>query len=144
MSLSAMIHYMFTARLAAAPRHEQACDEALKQRPEVICQQASLQTAHYPVPDATTRDLVGDWLFGPLQHVPKKYSLADAEQAYQAMKQDIVEIGPMTSKSESTSSPPSAAASLQSSPSPSPPLCCVAASVSLRPRAFDLGGRYLG
>lgn len=75
-----------------------ACDEILKQRPQVICQQASLQTEHYPVPDSTTRDLVGDWLFGPVQYVPKTYTLADAEAAYQEMKKDIVEIGPMTQK----------------------------------------------
>ena len=78
----------------------QACDEILKQKPTAICQQASLQTAHYPVPDATTRDLVGDWLFGPIQHVPKNYTLADAEKAYQRMKTDIAEVGPMCQKSE--------------------------------------------
>ena len=52
------------------------------------------------MPDATTRDLVGDWLYGPMQHVPKTYTLADAEAAYQCMKKDIFEIGPMTQKSE--------------------------------------------
>ena len=35
-----------------------------------------------------------------MQHVPKTYTLADAETAYQAMKKDIYEIGPMTQKSE--------------------------------------------
>lgn len=44
-----------------------ASNEVLRQKPLRIVQQASLQTSHYPVPGATTRDLVGDWLFGPLQ-----------------------------------------------------------------------------
>ena len=59
-----------------------------------------MQTSHYPLPDTSSRDLIGDWLFGPVQHVPQTYTLADAEKAYQAMKKDIEDVGPMTQKSE--------------------------------------------
>ena len=75
-----------------------ACGEVLQQQPKTICQQASLQTTHYPIPDASTRDLVGDWLFGPLQPVPTEYTLDDAQKAYGELKTEIRELGPATRK----------------------------------------------
>ena len=66
-----------------------AAKEVLQQQPKTICQQASLQTTHYPIPDAKTRDLVGDWLFGPLQPVPAEYTLEDAQKAYGELKTEI-------------------------------------------------------
>lgn len=75
-----------------------ACGEVLQQQPATICQQASLQTTHYPIPDATARDLVGDWLFGPLQQVPAEYTLEDAQKGYGELKTEIRELGPATRK----------------------------------------------
>jgi hypothetical protein len=47
-----------------------ACKAVLGEQPKRIVQQASLQTRHFPLErQGETRDLVGDWLVGPVQYV---------------------------------------------------------------------------
>merc|ERR1719254_319913 len=48
-----------------------ACKEVLGEAPLSVTQQASLQTRHYPMEGQEHRDLVGDWLFGPEQAIPR-------------------------------------------------------------------------
>ena len=68
-----------------------ACREVLDQSPDVIVQQASLQTRHFPVAGQHTgsRDYVGDWLFGPLQYVPTVYTLTDAQRGHNDLMAEI-------------------------------------------------------
>jgi len=73
-----------------------ASREVLKQQPYSIVQQASLQTRHYPVENQTTRDLVGDWLLGPVQWVPNNYTLEDAMSGYKELSEELRDIGPKT------------------------------------------------
>jgi hypothetical protein len=72
-----------------------ACKEVLGQAPLGLTQQASLQTRHYPLPEQTTRDLVGDWLFGPVQSVPSVYDFKDAQAGYEELLKECSEIGPL-------------------------------------------------
>ena len=80
-----------------------ACREVLKQSPVCITQQASLQTRHYPMQDPMSvgdgRSLVGDWLFGPVQYVPRKYGPAESQAGYEELLTDLSEIGEATRKS---------------------------------------------
>ena len=47
-------------------------------------------------PGATSRDLVGDWLFGPLQYPGEDYDLNAAQAGYHDLRSEIKELGPMT------------------------------------------------
>jgi len=73
-----------------------ACKEILGEQPLGITQQASLQTRHFPMSGQVTRDLVGDWLFGPVQEVPAQYGLKEAMEGYTELQKDLEEIGPIT------------------------------------------------
>ncbi len=56
----------------------------LGKSPHCLVQQASLQTRHYE--PKSERNLVGDWLVGPLQRIPKSgYSLEDAQRGYEQL-----------------------------------------------------------
>ena len=71
---------------------------AKRVHPARLCvRQASLQTRHYATADqGDSRDLVGDWLIGPVQHVPNGYSLSVASEAARQLGKDLSEVGPMT------------------------------------------------
>lgn len=75
-----------------------ALEEVVRQRPSSIVQQASLQTQHFPVAGqaAGSRDLVGDWLFGPVQHPVANYDLPAAQRAYEELRTEIGTVGPAT------------------------------------------------
>ena len=76
-----------------------ACKDVLHQQPVNIVNQASMQTRHYPVAgQGEERDYVGDWLIGPVTHVPADFDLAAATTAYRKMITDLDELGPMTRK----------------------------------------------
>jgi hypothetical protein len=76
-----------------------ACRDVLGQQPVNIVNQASMQTRHYPVAgQGDARDYVGDWLIGPVSHVPANFDLPAATAAYKEMIADLDEIGPMTRK----------------------------------------------
>jgi hypothetical protein len=72
-----------------------ACEEVLGEKPVGLTQQASLQTRHFPIPGQTTRDLVGDWLFGPVQMVGKTYGYKEAMAGYDELLKECDEIGPI-------------------------------------------------
>ena len=77
-----------------------ACHAILGQQPQVIAQQANIQTRHYPLAgqNVAARDLVGEWLVAPVQKLPvcSAYDLAAAERGYQALLQDLNDVGPAT------------------------------------------------
>jgi len=75
-----------------------AAKEVFGEQPTAITQQASLQTRHYPAPNqGSTRDLVGDWLIGPMQTVPAgKYTTDDAQKAYGELYHELKDIGERT------------------------------------------------
>lgn len=73
-----------------------ACKEVLGQAPTSITNQSSIQTRHYPLKDQTNRDLVGDWLLGPVQMVPDEFGLKEAQDNYTGLIKDLEEIGPAT------------------------------------------------
>ena len=76
-----------------------ACVAVLGHGFTTIAQQASLQTKHFPCAGQEgKRDLVGDWLFAPVQRVPvwSAYDLAAAERGYQAFLDDLAAVGPRT------------------------------------------------
>jgi hypothetical protein len=74
-----------------------ACDVVLGQKPRGITQQASLQTRHFPLPNQADdmRDLVGDWLFGPVQKVPAKYGPEEAMAGYRELQSELDNLGPI-------------------------------------------------
>lgn len=72
-----------------------ACKEVLGTMPTGLTQQASLQTRHFPLEGQTTRDLVGDWLFGPTQDVPAEYTLGEAQKGYEELLRELDEVGPL-------------------------------------------------
>jgi hypothetical protein len=60
----------------------------LRESPHCLVQQASLQTRHYE--PAVERNIVGDWLVGPVQHVPReRYTLEDAQRGYERLVRDL-------------------------------------------------------
>ncbi len=64
----------------------------LGESPHCLVQQASLQTRHYE--PKLERNLVGDWLVGPIQHIPKdRYSLEDAQRGYERLVRDLDTLG---------------------------------------------------
>jgi hypothetical protein len=64
----------------------------LGKSPRCLIQQASLQTWHYE--PKLERNAVGDWLVGPLQHVPKqRYTLEDAQRGYERLVRDLDVMG---------------------------------------------------
>lgn len=70
----------------------QAYRAVLRENPHAIVQQASLQTRHFE--PTMERNLVGDWLIGPLQHVPKgEYTLEDAQRGYERLLDDLDNLG---------------------------------------------------
>jgi len=74
-----------------------ACEDVLGQKPQVCCNQASLQTRHYPVKgQGKERDFVGDWLIGAVTPVGTDYTLDEATKQYKTMMTDLDEIGPIT------------------------------------------------
>jgi len=74
-----------------------ACNEILKQKPLAFTQQSSLQTRHFPLQsDVQTRDLVGDWLVGPVQEVPDNFGYEEAKKMYKELQTELDEIGPCT------------------------------------------------
>jgi hypothetical protein len=79
----------FAAMVVAAV---QAYRAVLHESPHCIVQQASLQSRHFePKMD---RNLVGDWLVGPLQHVPRgEYTLEDAQRGYEQLLDDLDNLG---------------------------------------------------
>jgi len=76
-----------------------ACTEVLGERPLSITQQASLQTRHYPLPEQSNRDLVGDWLVGPVQQIPSSYGLDDAQKGYEDFQFELDTVGPAVQRS---------------------------------------------
>jgi len=65
----------------------------------VCCNQASLQTRHYPVKgQGKERDFVGDWLIGAVTPVGEAYTLDEATKQYKTMLTDLDEIGPITKR----------------------------------------------
>merc|ERR1719401_75838 len=75
-----------------------ACKEVLGQQPLAITQQASLQTRHFPLEGQNHRDLVGDWLYGPVQLVPTEYGLQEAMAGYRELQEELDNIGPAMSE----------------------------------------------
>ena len=74
-----------------------AMKEVVGQTFTTICNQASLQTRHYPVEgQGAERDFVGDWLVGVCTQVGEEFSLADATADYKKMIKDLDEAGPLT------------------------------------------------
>jgi len=74
-----------------------ACREVLSQQPTCICNQASLQTRHYPVAgQGKERDFVGDWLIGLITQVPAEFPLEAAQENYNEMIHDLDTAGPLT------------------------------------------------
>jgi hypothetical protein len=64
----------------------------LGENPHAIVQQASLQTRHFE--PEMERNLVGDWLIGPLQYVPAgPYTLEDAQRGYERLLDDLDNLG---------------------------------------------------
>jgi hypothetical protein len=64
----------------------------LGKNPRCLIQQASLQTRHYE--PKLERSAVGDWLIGPLQHVPgERYTLEDAQRGYERLVRDLDVMG---------------------------------------------------
>ena len=80
-----------------------ATADVLGQPFERIVQQASLQTRHFPLPDGQqrggSRDLVGEWLVGPVAYAGSDYSLQDAQAGYAALIDDLDRFGPKTQAS---------------------------------------------
>lgn len=78
-----------------------ACADVLGQPFERIVQQANLQTRHFPLPQqkSGSRDLVGEWLVGPVAYAGKDYSLEDAQAGYAALIDDLDRFGPKTQAS---------------------------------------------
>lgn len=78
-----------------------ATTDVLGQPFERIVQQASLQTRHFPLAEQKqgSRDLVGEWLVGPVAYAGKDYSLQDAQAGYAALIDDLDEFGPRTQAS---------------------------------------------
>lgn len=73
-----------------------ACKEVLGEAPISITQQASLQTRHYPLEGLQEhRDLVGDWLVGPEQAIPRNYGVKEAMEGYKELSKELDEVGPM-------------------------------------------------
>ncbi|HTR39001.1 MAG TPA: SRPBCC family protein [Bryobacteraceae bacterium] len=69
-----------------------AYNAVLGQNPYSIIQQSSLQTRHYE--PKLERTLVGDWLIGPVQRIPKdRYTLEDAQRGYQRLVRDLDILG---------------------------------------------------
>jgi hypothetical protein len=64
----------------------------LGQSPHCLVQQASLQTRHYE--PKLERNLVGDWLVGPVQRIPRdRYTLDDAQRGYELLVRDLDTLG---------------------------------------------------
>ncbi|HTW65637.1 MAG TPA: SRPBCC family protein, partial [Bryobacteraceae bacterium] len=64
----------------------------LGRNPHAIIQQSSLQTRHYE--PELERNLVGDWLIGPIQRIPRdRYTLQDAQLGYQRLVHDLDNLG---------------------------------------------------
>ena len=69
-----------------------AYNAALGRNPHCIVQQSSLQTRHYG--PELERNLVGDWLIGPVQRIPKdQYTLEDAQRGYERLVHDLDTLG---------------------------------------------------
>ncbi len=69
-----------------------AYNAVLGRNPYSIIQQSSLQTRHYE--PKLERTLVGDWLIGPVQRIPKdQYTLEDAQQGYARLVRDLDTLG---------------------------------------------------
>ena len=75
-----------------------ACKRVLGYQPKRIVQQASLQTRHFPVEgQGDQRDLVGDWLVGPVQYVGDvDYDLPQAQASYADLRAELDALGPRT------------------------------------------------
>ena len=64
----------------------------LGENPHAIIQQASLQTRHFE--PRMERNVVGDWLIGPLQYVAAaEYTLVDAQRGYERLLDDLDHLG---------------------------------------------------
>jgi hypothetical protein len=64
----------------------------LGESPHCLVQQASLQTRHYE--PTLERNVVGDWLVGPVQRVPRdRYTLEDAQRGYEQLVRDLDTLG---------------------------------------------------
>jgi len=64
----------------------------LGESPHCLVQQASLQTRHYE--PKLERNLVGDWLVGPIQRIPRdRYTLEDAQRGYEQLVRDLDTLG---------------------------------------------------
>lgn len=60
----------------------------LGKNPYCIIQQSSLQARHYE--PKLERNLVGDWLIGPVQRIPKdRYTIEDAQRGYDRLIRDL-------------------------------------------------------
>lgn len=71
-----------------------ACREVLGETPLSLTQQASLQARHFPLDSQIHRDLVGDWLCGPVQAVSAEYGLKEAMAGYTELQHEVNDIGP--------------------------------------------------
>ena len=64
----------------------------LGHNPHSIIQQSSLQTRHYE--PELERKLVGDWLIGPVQRIPRdEYTLQDAQRGYERLVRELDSLG---------------------------------------------------
>ncbi len=64
----------------------------LGRNPHSIIQQSSLQTRHYE--PKLERNLVGDWLVGPVQRIPRdRYTLEEAQRGYERLVRDLDTMG---------------------------------------------------
>jgi hypothetical protein len=64
----------------------------LGESPHCLVQQASLQTRHYE--PKLDRNIIGDWLVGPVQRVPRdRYTLEDAQRGYERLVRDLDTLG---------------------------------------------------
>jgi len=59
-----------------------------------MIQECSLQTRHFPDEAQVGRDLVGDWLVGPLQYPTATYTLKDAQAGYENLLSELDQCGP--------------------------------------------------
>jgi len=62
--------------------------------PHTMIQECSLQTRHFPDEAQVGRDLVGDWLVGPLQYPTATYTLKDAQAGYENLLSELDQCGP--------------------------------------------------
>lgn len=68
-----------------------AYNEVLGYSPRAIVQQASMQTRHYE--PKMEREIIGDWLIGPLQYIKQPYSVKKAQSNYDKLYNDLDNIG---------------------------------------------------